>query len=414
MTANASELALDVRFDRELAWWRGNSCRYLVVEISTTAAGPDGERRPHDVAIAIDASAGMAGLRLAEAKQLALGIIGALGPDDSIAIVSFAGEARTELPSTIADDAGKDLAAAAVNRIEPRAGCDFAEGWLAAAEAAAVAMEKRMGSMAVVFVVSHGKADRGLRRPEELAQHAAELRSRGISTAAIAVGPGCDLSLLVAIDDPEGLHGQFAVAGGNDAVGALVANRLELSPLVAEDVRVLVKAPPRTQVTVLGVLPSETSGRELVCSLGDLRAGSGRTVVFKVIAPEGEVGRAIPFEVELTWNGRNGQPRGSEPVITTLTFAMGRENTPQERDPRATLIVLSQWRLKLLSDLINLNRQSRLREAELHLAREMKFIERYAQDVPAAGPLLNELRQALPMVHRPWRERQPLLMNPSL
>ena len=45
------------------------------------------------------------------------------------------------------------------------------------------------------------------------------------------------------------------------------------------------------------------------------------------------------------------------------------------------------------------------REAEAHLAREMKFMERYAHGVPDAAPLLAELRLALPTVHRPWRER---------
>ncbi len=31
MQAEPSDFSFDVRFDRELAWWRGDSCRYLVI-----------------------------------------------------------------------------------------------------------------------------------------------------------------------------------------------------------------------------------------------------------------------------------------------------------------------------------------------------------------------------------------------
>ncbi len=54
-------------------------------------------------------------------------------------------------------------------------------------------------------------------------------------------------------------------------------------------------------------------------------------------------------------------------------------------------------------NLINLNRQGRLREAEAYLATKMTFIERYAHGVP---DLVGQLRLALPAVHRLWRERE--------
>ena len=65
---------------------------------------------------------------------------------------------------------------------------------------------------------------------------------------------------------------------------------------------------------------------------------------------------------------------------------------------------MSQWQRELLRDLIRLNRQGRLKEAEQYLAREMKFFERYVHDVEGAQTNLSELRLALPTVHRPWRE----------
>jgi len=184
-----------------------------------------------------------------------------------------------------------------------------------------------------------------------------------------------------------------------------VANRLELLTEIADEVQVSVTCPPQARITVLGTIPSERSGDRLVCTLGNIRALFRRAVVFKAILPAAEVGEAVDFAVELSRTDMSGEPRRLGPVTCTQTFVKGRDNTSQKRDPRATIVVIMQWRLKLLRDLIVLNRQGRLREAGAYLAREMKFFERYAHGIPEAAPLLTELRLALPTVHRPWRDK---------
>lgn len=404
MNAKTPDLDLNATFDREMSWWRGGSCRYLVIEIAARTANAIAERPSHDLGIAIDASSSM-GSALSSVQHLAKGLVGRLSGSDRIAIVSFADEALTELPSTPADEAGKDLAHAAIDGIKIRPGTDFTQGWLAAAEQVAATKEEHPADFAIVIVASDGKATRGQRRPEEVARYAADLRQRGISTAAVAPGPECDLSLLVAVDDPEGLQEQFGVAGGEQAVDALATNCLKLVPEIAKDVEVCVIIPLRTEVEILGTTSSERSGERLVCSLGNIRAGSRRLLVLKVILPEAEIGTIANFAIELSWTDQSGCPQRIGPIVRTQTFARGRDNTPQKRDLKTTLIVLAQWQRKVLQDLISLNRQGRLRDAEHYLAQEMKFLERYAYDVPASQELLQGLRLALPAVYRPWRER---------
>jgi hypothetical protein len=405
MIVDTPDLDFSAQFDRDIAWWRGGSCRYLVTEITARNVKAGSKRPNHALAVAIDASTSMEGFAFRSVQALAKGLAARLGPSDSIAIVSFADEARIELASTSADDIGRASACAAIDGIELRSGTDFIEGWLAAAEQIASIKEEHPDDFAIVVIASDGRANRGLLHPEEVARHAAELRARGVPTTAVAAGEECDLSLLVAVDDPGSLQEQSSVAVGETAVDALVANSLELLPEVAEDVEICVIGPPRTTITVLGTYSSERDGERLVCSLGNMRAASRRLVVLKAILPEGEEGATVNFAVELSWTDRSGRRHRTRPRNLTQTFARGAENTPQKRDPRATLTVLAQWRLKLLRDLIGLNRQGRLREAEAYLAREMKFFERYAYGVPEVAPLLTELRLALPAVHRPWRER---------
>jgi hypothetical protein len=208
----------------------------------------------------------------------------------------------------------------------------------------------------------------------------------------------------MAVDDPEGIQEQFGIAGGQSAVDAL-ANCLKLTPEVVQDAKVSVVLPPRTEAALIATIPSERDGERLVCELGNMRAGTRRLIVLKAVLPAGDVGERADFKVHLSWIDPSGTPQRIGPLVRTLAFASGRENTPQPRNQEATLAVLSQWQRKLLRDLIALNRQGRLREAEHYLAREMKFFERYAHGVQGAQRYLSGLRLALPAVHRPWRER---------
>jgi Ca-activated chloride channel homolog len=402
MTVDPSDLSLSTSFDRELSWWRGRSYRYLVIEVAARDEKTTTKRPAHDLAIAIDASSSMASALLL-VKQLAKGLINRLGASDKISVISFADEPQTELAQTPATESGKVSAAAAVDGIKIRAGTDFIEGWLAAAEQVAAAREQRPDDFGIIVIASDGKANRGLRRSEDVARYATDLRQRGISTAAVAPGPDCDLSLLMAVDNPEGLQEQFGVAAGNNAVNA-IANCLKLTSEVAQNVEIRVTIPPLTEVTVLGTVSSERNGERLVCDLGNLRAGSRRLLVIKTVLPEAEIGAQARFEVELSWTDRSGKRQQIGPLVRSQIFARGRENTPQKRNHGATLIVASQWQRQLLRDLIRFNRQGRLKEAEQYLAQEMKFFERYAHDVEGAQIYLSELRQALPTVHRPWRE----------
>ena len=406
MTINQSDLSLDASFDRELSSWRGGSCRHLVIEV--VAGHAKAAKRPaHDLAIAIDTSSSMdPALRLV--KELAKGLINRLGDSDKISIISFADEARTELVPTPANQTGKVSALAAIDAIKIRSGSgsdDFVEGWLAAAEQVAAVKEQHPDDFGIIVIASNGKANRGLLRPEEVARYAAGLRQRGISTAAVALsapGVDCDLSLLLAVDNPEGLREQFGVVGDNNAVNA-IANCLKLTPEIAQGVEVCVTIPPLREITVLGTISPERNGDRLVCKFDNLCAGARRLLVLKTVLPEGKIDAQARFEVELSWTDQSGKRQRIGPLVRSQTFARGRENT-QKRNHHATLAVMSQWQRKLLCHLIDLHRQGSLKEAEQYLAREMKSFQRYAHDVEGAQTHLSELRLALPTVHRSWRE----------
>src|SRR4051812_8516886 len=92
MTANTTDLNLNASFDRDISWWRGRSCRYLVIKIAARNAKAAAKRLPHDLAIAIDASSSMAPALLS-VQHLAKGIINRLGASDRVAVISFADEA---------------------------------------------------------------------------------------------------------------------------------------------------------------------------------------------------------------------------------------------------------------------------------------------------------------------------------
>jgi Ca-activated chloride channel family protein len=140
--------------------------------------------------VVIDASGSMDGRPLACAVEAAHGVVQHLSYADRLSIVSFASETQVHLASTVMDAAGRDRAQAALACISARDCTDLGAGWLLGAECVARDMAERSGCQNRVLLLSDGHANSGITDPEVLAEHARELRLRGLFTSTIGIGDG--------------------------------------------------------------------------------------------------------------------------------------------------------------------------------------------------------------------------------
>jgi len=200
------EMNVDAALDRKIAWRRGGSVRYLVAEAGVEdLAAVDQASRDLAIGLVIDASGSMQGPRIDAAKKAALMIVEKLTDGDHISIVSFDEHAKLLVEGVRCDREGSKKAKEAINGLDTGTTTNLSGGWLLGAQEAAKAAQLVDGPIhGHVIVLSDGHANQGILDPTEIAGHAAELMSRGLTSSTVGIGDDYSPVHLQAIADSGG------------------------------------------------------------------------------------------------------------------------------------------------------------------------------------------------------------------
>lgn len=408
-TSNHS-FEITAKFDRRLAWARGGSVRYLVVEVKTSEPDPSRRIEPPkslNLALVIDVSGSMGGRKLPAAKSAVSGVIDGLGIDDRLNVVSFASDTVVNLSDTRMDDEGREQANAIIRRLASCGQTNLSSGWLKGAECIAERMENTPGGQVLnrLVVLSDGQANLGITAPLELQCHAARLRTLGIMTSAVGIGDDYDATLLQLLAEHGG--GRMHDAEHVEEIGEVLLGELRDSRAAAVDnLTIKMMAPINVRCTPLGGLPVEHDGETSCVVLGSIPPRTVRKVVFKVQCPAGKTDEEIPFTLIANGQvpGREG-PESLGPFTMSLAFAEGSRNTDQPRDINIATDVSVAWHAHVVRVVARMNRSRERREARAYLDRELNWFERYCRDIPDAEPLISELARMQRHIDRDWDER---------
>ena len=408
-------LDLIAGLDRPLAWYRGESVRYLVADLSARAEATPGEaaRRaapPLNLALCIDISGSMAGDKIVAARDAALAVAATMTARDRLSIVAFDSIVEVLLDGRAMDAEGRALAATAIHRLQPRGGTNLFAGWVEAAQrvaATATTMGTTTGAGGTprVLILSDGQANEGTTDPTEIAVHVGALLDRGVLTSALGIGEGYDERLLGAIAAAGGgnLHD---AAGGGEVSEVVLGELREGREALLERVVLKLAVPAGLRAEVVGSWASTPGADGLEVTVGSLRPEQTRRLVVRLHCPAGEVGQA--FDLAVAASGQRPDGSGAvaaRPVTATLTLAEGTRNNAQVRDLGRTLAVVNAWQSEVVRAAVLMNRDGDYRAARSFVERELRFLERYARNVPGAEPMLRDLAIVQRSIHEEWSER---------
>ena len=253
---------------------------FLVAEFRAPRQGA-GPRQPVHVAVVVDVSGSMSADRKIDyARDATWGLLRALGPEDSFALVGFADEADVFLPAgPVGDGAAAYDAVAAL--------APFGSTYIADGLAAGIAQLEAVEAPGVkrVLLLSDGLS------PEphaELASLAASRVEQGITVSALGLGLNFDSDALVAISDAGG--GRYQYAGeAEDLLGVFDEELRALSGVASRGVALEVAL--AEGVEVLDVYGYEDfdggrTARGYRAFVGDMRGGEVRKVVARLRIPD--------------------------------------------------------------------------------------------------------------------------------
>ena len=405
MVSEPDHISMRTSFDRHLIWERGDSVRYLVVELTAPRLEADTSSKSKlNLALVIDASASMAGAPLEAAKEAAAGLVRCLPDDDYLSVISFSSDVRVEIESVAMSKENKERAIAAIKALETRLNTNLSAGWLKGAEAVAETARALDTSHNHVIVLSDGYANEGMCMASELARHAQQLRKRNIITSCVGIGDNYSPEQVQALADYGG--GQLHDAQYPGEIIEVVNGELnEIQNCVVKDIEVHVKFSRGVEIECISNYPTSMAAHECTASLGMLISEGNRDVIFKVRTPSGMQDDDLVFDTTCSWV-RTGQTKRtfSMQEIDRLTFARSEEVLSQARNIELSMRVARVWQAAIVRHAIELNRQADLRGLERYLAEQEHYFSRYCNDLPAAE-LVDELKELRAEANRVWDER---------
>jgi Ca-activated chloride channel family protein len=269
-------LDASIRFDHQLLALESEHDVHCMLELEVPAADAD-DRVPLRIALVIDRSGSMAGIRLDVAKQCATFLASHLKSDDSLALVAYDDEVQLVQALAPADP---KAARAAIASIHPGGSTNLSGGWLKGLEE----LGRADDGIRRVLLLTDGHANAGITGRAELTSIAAGTKPQAATTT-IGFGDGYDEDLLGTIADESG--GATYYAADPDEAPAIFAEEFEgLTTLVVQNISVEIRPDPA--VEFLGVLndyPAVEVPGGVQVQIGDGYGGEKRRIAFRLHTP---------------------------------------------------------------------------------------------------------------------------------
>jgi Uncharacterized protein containing a von Willebrand factor type A (vWA) domain len=388
-----TDTTFDVRQDRRLIRPNSHSQRFLLARITAPRATAERARPPVNLAIVLDRSGSMSGEKLRVAKTAVEEAIARLQPEDRFSVVVYDDVVDVVIESTSASGEARRGAIERLRTIEARGSTNLGEGWLRACEQVASHLVER--GVNRCLLLTDGLANVGITDPGQLAIHAAELRTRGISTSTFGVGNDFDERLLQELADAGGGHFYYIADAPQirDAITSEVGETLEV---VARGVTIEITARDDIRIEPISPYKATAGGNRTVISLGDLGSEQVVDVALRLSFPYGLLGRETGAIVVVTDGDGVFGPGGAgeaEAVRLTWAYADDRANDAQPRDREVDRAVARLFAARARQEAVQRNRMGDYPGAQRILDATARRIREYAGHDPEMRALIDSMAQ---------------------
>ena len=342
---------------------------------------------PVNLAFVLDRSGSMGGSKIALAKSAIQNALARLDDRDRFALIAYDDVVDVGTEGTAATAEAKSTALERLASIDARGSTNLSDGWLRGCEQVAAGMSD--GAVSRCLLLTDGLANVGIKDPDALRTHAAEIRARGVSTTTFGVGADFDELLLQSMADAGGGHFYYIDSAQKitDIITSEVGEALEV---VARNAAIAAHT-PEVLVEPLSPLPLERTGEATLVALGDLVSEQSVQAVMKLTFPTGEAARQHDVTFRLT--DRDGVLGGASATLG-WRYASHPEVDAQPRDRAVDRVVAELYAARARDEAIRFNREGRYDAAQHVLRGVAERIGAYAGDDTAlqavAAQLLGE------------------------
>ncbi len=266
--AGASDFVLAGTTDTVMGVW---------VDVPTAQRG----RAPASVALVIDTSGSMAGVKIEKTRLAAQKLVDKLSNGDAVMVASFSDEARELIPPTILSASTRPVIARAIAGLRADGSTNMFDG-LRLGESRVV-LNASTHPVRRVVVISDGQANVGPSSPEILGQVAARGTDNGVQVTALGVGLDYDERTLNALAVRSSGR-MFHIDDPQEMVSILDKEVALLQSTAATDAVVEIVPAPGVQILgAEGAVRADWSGNGAIrVPLGTMFGGQHREMLVRV------------------------------------------------------------------------------------------------------------------------------------
>jgi Ca-activated chloride channel family protein len=347
----------------------------------------------------------MGGKRLDSAQESVVGVTHSMTERDRLSIISFASEIFVHVDGIKIDRNGRSTAIRSVEDLKCRDNTNLGAGWMKGAECVAKVMQRHAQMHNHVIILSDGHANVGLTDPNALEHHADQLRQRGVLTSCVGIGNDYSSVQLQSLADFGGGRLHDAEFPG-EIIEVVLGELRELQNTAVEDISVTLRFPDSVKVENISGFPTAVASSSMLCQMGSLSPGATRSVVFKVLCPEGKDGEQLKFDITCNWLWTGSEKRGKTVGKSqVLTFLGPVRNANQPINIELSQRVAEIWQSNVVRKAVRYNREKKLTELCKYLDYELKYFARYCDDIPFTDELVAALERMRVVADHEWDER---------
>jgi Ca-activated chloride channel family protein len=320
---------------------------------------------PMNLAIVIDRSGSMRGVRLAHAISAATGVVERMRDGDRVTVVAFDDAAQVVVPPTLASASSRSFIQASIRAIRPGGDTCMSCGL----ESAMRSLEDARVSgdeIDRVILLSDGAANKGVRDPAGLRAIASRMRDRGCAVTTVGLDVDFDEKVMAQIASESNGH-HFFVANATDLSQVFDTELDGLLSTIARDAELVIEPARGVDLAEVFDRAFRREGDRVVVPLGTFGPRQEKTALLRLRVPADRAGLAQIASVSLRW--RDLTARADQTVSGDLSLAIatpGEATTPI--DPFVAARVERSRTARTLTDANRLFEQGKGDEARRTLA----------------------------------------------
>lgn len=299
-----NSLKLSLNSEQTLIAREVPSQRVLEIIVQAPTIETTKSRPPLNLALVIDRSGSMSGEKLEYVKQAGAFVIDRLEENDRCALVAYDDQVQLLSSSIKMTGANRNEMKRLIRDIRIGGSTNLSGGWLQGCHEVAEAAEEK--TINRTLLLTDGLANVGITDLEELAMHARELASRGVTTSTFGVGLGFNEHLLEAMSN-QGRGNFYFIETPMQIPDIFLKEFNELATITASDVEIELEILAQVNIELLGGWANEKKDGKFRIFAGNLYSGQTQEIFLKVLTPPATDKSVLEFSARVMAKDENGK-----------------------------------------------------------------------------------------------------------